>query len=242
MVYAIDSVLRNPEMREDLGGWLGGMPPGGFFLSLHVTNLYGNRGFTMLAFSGGYRKWDNKAESLMILATSNLRKGNQEMNVNIGLSHRNPMETIMPYRRMLIILLLLAGLTLIALSGCSGRSSGNLPMGTLDQMPAEVQDSPTVVRQAYQFAVANPDVMRRIPCYCGCGPIGHTSNYSCYVSRVDDQGHVTFDTHALGCSICVDITQDTMRLLQQGKSVDEIRAYVDTTYSKYGKSNMPGSP
>lgn len=178
----------------------------------------------------------------MILATFTLCKGNQEMKVNIDLSHRIPMETIMPHRRKLIILVLLAGLTLIALSSCSSRSSGNLPMGTLDQMPTEVQESPTVVRQAYQFAVANPDVMRRIPCYCGCGPIGHTSNYSCYVSRVDDQGHVTFDTHALGCSICVDITQDTMRLLQQGKSVDEIRAYVDTTYSKYGKSNMPGSP
>jgi len=148
----------------------------------------------------------------------------------------------LPHRRELIILFLLAGLTLVALSSCSSQSSGNLPMATLDQMPAEVQESPTVVRQAYQFAVANPDVMRRIPCYCGCGPVGHTSNYSCYVSRVDDQGHVTFDTHALGCSICVDITQDTMRLLQQGKSVDEIRAYVDTTYSKYGKSNMPGSP
>jgi hypothetical protein len=195
-----------------------------------------------LTFSGGYRKWDNRAKLLMILETSILCKGNQEMKVNVGLSHRIPMETTMPHRRMRIMLLLLAGLTLIALSSCSSRSSGNLPMGTLDQMPAEVQESPTVVRQAYQFAVANPDVMRRIPCYCGCGPIGHTSNYSCYVSRVDDQGHVTFDTHALGCSICVDITQDTMRLLQQGKSVDEIKAYVDTTYSKYGKSNMPGSP
>jgi len=164
------------------------------------------------------------------------------MKGNIGLSHRYPMETILLHRRKLIILFLVAGLPLFALSGCSSQPSGNLPMATLDQMPAEVQSAPTVVRQAYRFAAANPDVMQHIPCYCGCGPIGHTSNYSCYVSRVDDQGHVTFDTHALGCSICVDITQDTMRLLQQGKSVDEIRAYVDTTYSKYGMSNMPDSP
>ena len=59
---------------------------------------------------------------------------------------------------------------------------------------------------------------------------------------MDDQGRITYDTHALGCSICVDITQDTMRLLQEGKSVQEIKAYVDRTYSKYGKTNMPDSP
>ena len=50
---------------------------------------------------------------------------------------------------------------------------------------------------------------------------------------------ITYDPHALGCSICVDITQDTIRLLKQGKSVQEIRSYVDSTYSKFGPSNMP---
>ena len=148
----------------------------------------------------------------------------------------------MTHRHKPIILFLLAMAPLIALPGCSSQTPGNLHMAPLDQMPAEVQAEPVVVQEAYRFAAANPDVMRQIPCYCGCGPIGHTSVYSCHVSSVDDQGHITFDTHSMGCSICVDITQDTMRLLQQGKSVDEIRAYVDTTYSKYGKSNMPGSP
>jgi hypothetical protein len=37
----------------------------------------------------------------------------------------------------------------------------------------------------------------------------------------------------------VDITQDTMRLLKDGKTVPEIKAYVDQTYAKYGPSNMP---
>ena len=152
------------------------------------------------------------------------------------------METITMQKRKPIILFLLAALPLIALPGCSSRPSGDLHRTALDQMPAEVQTAPTVVQEAYRFAAANPDVMRRIPCYCGCGPIGHKSSYSCYVSRVDDQGRITFDTHALGCSICVDITQDTMRLLQEGKSVQEIKAYVDRTYSKYGKTNMPDSP
>jgi uncharacterized protein with PCYCGC motif len=135
-----------------------------------------------------------------------------------------------------LIVLLLAS----SLSACSGQSqSADLKMAPMDQMPAEVQNAPVRVQQAYQFAAANPDVMKHIPCYCGCGSIGHTSNYSCYVSHVDEKGAITFDNHALGCSLCVDITQDTMRLLREGKSVQEIKAYIDATYSKYGTSNMP---
>jgi hypothetical protein len=138
-----------------------------------------------------------------------------------------------------IFLLAIILLSLLALPACSAQMEGDLRMMPFDQMPAEVQSSPVVVQQAYQFAAVNPDVMKQIPCYCGCGDIGHTSNYSCYVSGVDDKGNITFDNHALGCSICVDITQDVMRLLKEGKTVLEIKAYVDATYSKYGTSNMP---
>jgi hypothetical protein len=91
-------------------------------------------------------------------------------------------------------------------------------MMSFDHMPSQVQSAPVTVQEAYQFAAANPEVMKTIPCYCGCGSIGHTSNYSCYVSSVDDRGNIVFDNHALGCSICVEITQDVMRLLREGKS------------------------
>jgi hypothetical protein len=106
------------------------------------------------------------------------------------------------------------------------------------QMPDDVRSAPVSVQQAYQFAVANPEVMKQIPCYCGCGKVGHTSNYSCYVAG-EKNGQIEYDLHAVGCSICVDITLDTMRLLKEGKSPGEIKAYVDSTYSKYGPSNIP---
>jgi hypothetical protein len=134
---------------------------------------------------------------------------------------------------------LMVGIVLASLPACSTQQSADLHMMPLDQMPAEVRSAPVTVQTAYQFAAANPDVMKNVPCYCGCGSIGHTSNYSCYVSGLDAQGKVTFDGHALGCSLCVDITQDTMRLLKDGKTVPEIKAYVDATYGKYGTSNMP---
>ena len=140
--------------------------------------------------------------------------------------------------------ILLLALTLVFLAGllpaCSSpAASTGYAMMPMDKMPAEVQAAPSVVQAAYQFAAANPDVLKGIPCYCGCGSIGHTSNYACYVQSSDAQGNLTFDQHALGCSLCVDITQDAMRLIKQGKSVPEIKAYVDSTYARYGTSNMP---
>lgn len=98
--------------------------------------------------------------------------------------------------------------------------------------------APAVVQQAYQFAVANPDVLEHLPCYCGCGKAGHKSNYACYVSGTDATRGIQFDSHALGCSICVDITQDAMRLTREGKDLEAIRAYVDQTYAPFGPSNM----
>ena len=135
------------------------------------------------------------------------------------------------------LLVLAAGLT----TGCAPRETTHaVHLADLAEMPADVQAAPVLVQQAYQFAVANPEILQQVPCYCGCGAMGHTSNYACYVAGVDGDGKVIFDSHALGCSICVDITQDTMRLLEQGKDVPMIQAYLEKTYSRYGPSNMPG--
>jgi len=143
-------------------------------------------------------------------------------------------------RVMLIIFLLsLAGTALVGCGSTSSASSDHeLKMAPMSMMPEAVQSAATVTQQAYQFAIANPDVIQHIPCYCGCGDMGHTSNYSCYVKNVDAKANVTFDSHAIGCSICVDITQDAMRLTKQGESPQAIKAYVDKTYSRFGPSNM----
>jgi hypothetical protein len=146
-------------------------------------------------------------------------------------------------RTKLPVALISLSLVIILISaGCTGASnqpgSNDLSMAPMADMPAEVQAAPVSVQEAYRFAAANSEILSHIPCYCGCGAMGHTSNYACYVSGKNEDGSLAFDTHALGCSICVDITQDSMRLLKEGKSVAEILAYVDQTYSQYGPSNM----
>ena len=140
-------------------------------------------------------------------------------------------------------LILLVALILVAsfLGGCASTKSSQTDlnkMAPMSDMPAEIQNAPTVVQEAYQFAVANPEALKNVPCYCGCGAVGHTSNYSCYVQEVKDSGEIVFEQHALGCSLCVDISQDVMRLTSEGKTPQEIRGTIDQTYSQYGPSNI----
>lgn len=129
-----------------------------------------------------------------------------------------------------------------ALASCANTTSGSASVyqiAPVNTMPDEVQDAPPVVLEAYQFAVVNPEMLQQLPCFCGCGDMGHTSNYSCYVQNQTEGGEITIDNHALGCSICVDITQDAIRLIKEGRALPEIRAYVDETYAQYGPSNIP---
>lgn len=149
-------------------------------------------------------------------------------------------RSIFRYRWLLWMVVLLPVVSL--LSGCSGGSksanSGQNKMAPMSDMPAEIQKAPVSVSEAYRFAVANPDALKNVPCYCGCGAAGHTSNYSCYIKEVKSSGEVVFVQHALGCSICVDIAQDVMKMTRDGKTPNEIRAAIDQTYSQYGPSNM----
>src|SRR5919112_491528 len=51
-------------------------------------------------------------------------------------------------------------------------------------------------RAVYQFAAEHPEVLKYVPCYCGCESSGHPHNESCFVKRRDAKGNVTeWDTH-----------------------------------------------
>jgi hypothetical protein len=149
------------------------------------------------------------------------------------------MEEGMHFRpRLIVKALFLTVFATIILMACGKPGSPAYDLAPQSALPSELQAQPASVQEAYRFAIANPEILKQVPCYCGCGSIGHTSNYQCYVKNGNPDGVVQIDNHALGCSICVDITQDVMRMLDEGKSIPEIKAYVDSTYSKYGPSNM----
>lgn len=138
----------------------------------------------------------------------------------------------------------LPALTLLAvsLSGCApGGAAAEADLAPLDGMPHAVLQAPAAVQQAYRFAAARPDLLESVPCYCGCDAIGHASNYACFFSD-DGAGGRAFDAHALGCSICVDIARDVLRMSRQGMQIGEIRGVIDSTYARFGPSNQPDDP
>jgi hypothetical protein len=52
------------------------------------------------------------------------------------------------------------------------------------------------VKQLYEFQVLNGDLMRWMPCFCGCKGDGHRNNRDCYVKSVNPDGTVVFDAMA----------------------------------------------
>lgn len=125
---------------------------------------------------------------------------------------------------------------MLLLVACSGSSKSTAQQ----ELPEYVQYAPQTVQIAYQFALEHPEQLIHQPCYCGCGPIGHTSSLHCFIGGIDERGQVIFDAHGAGCGICVDIVLDVKRLSEQGYSQLEIRQYIDATYSVYGPpTNTP---
>jgi hypothetical protein len=123
--------------------------------------------------------------------------------------------------------------SLLFLSACT--SSAELKLAPDSALPAFLTTAAPRVREAYRFAMANPDALKTVPCYCGCGKMGHTSNLSCFVQRSSTNWEtIELDEHAAGCGICVDIAQDVMRMTAEGKQPIEISHSIDATYSSFG--------
>ena len=96
----------------------------------------------------------------------------------------------------LITLLLVTISGISACAGPDGTAQEKLSLAPESALPDFVQDAPRQVKEAYRFAIANPDVLSNFPCYCGCGAMGHQDNLGCYIKEVRPDGSIEFDNHA----------------------------------------------
>jgi hypothetical protein len=78
-----------------------------------------------------------------------------------------------------------------------GESRRAYALAPESMLPADIQRARVEVREAYRFAIANREILRSIPCYCGCGAEGHTSNASCYLKDFSTPGNLVFDRMSL---------------------------------------------
>ena len=100
-----------------------------------------------------------------------------------------------------------------------------------------------VVRATYDFAAQHPEVLKFVPCYCGCGSQGHTANESCFVARRDQKGNVLeWDTHGFGCAICVDVAREAMQLHSSGADVTSIRAAIERKWTPGNAAGKTPTP
>jgi hypothetical protein len=124
----------------------------------------------------------------------------------------------------------------------SATGSATVPMGdmhmpTADEVTATWKARPDYVRAlppewqgAYAFALARPDVLQWLPCYCGCTAMDHRSNLDCFFQRREVAGSYQYEEHASYCDICVKTANMAQQMLQDGKTIIQVRAAVDVTF------------
>jgi hypothetical protein len=102
---------------------------------------------------------------------------------------------------------------------------------SVSQLPSFLDNLDPQIKAAYQIAAANHELLQSIPCYCGCGEsAGHLHNGNCFIKEVKADGSVIWDDHGTRCGTCMEIAVVSAKLKQEGKSVKEIRAFIDNAY------------
>jgi hypothetical protein len=137
------------------------------------------------------------------------------------------------------------GATTGATSAAVTVPMGNMTMPTADEVTATWKARPDYVKAlpvegqgAYAFALARPDVLQWLPCYCGCAGMGHRSNLDCFFQRREVKGTYQYEEHASFCGVCVKTANLADGLLREGKTMVQIRAAVDATF---GGGAAPGT-
>lgn len=148
----------------------------------------------------------------------------------------------------------------LALAGCSPpHDSADPPVGTpaaavsttgvriaadLPLLPINIAHSarsPEVVQTVYEFAARHPEVLRYVPCFCGCERGGHRGNADCFVAKRNDRGEVTqWEPHGSVCEICLDVGQMAMQMHNSGASTAAIREAVEARFA--GEPNHTPTP
>ncbi|HEX4997052.1 MAG TPA: CYCXC family (seleno)protein [Terriglobia bacterium] len=66
-------------------------------------------------------------------------------------------------------------------------------------------------RAAYQVAKEIPEILQRLPCFCGCFGLGHQNNLYCFA-----------DNHGDACDECQEIALTAKEMHSKGLSIEQI--------------------
>lgn len=100
-------------------------------------------------------------------------------------------------------------------------------------LPSFLDDKSEDMRLVYQMAGTATDIIEWMPCYCGCGESAvHGSNLNCFIDEIREDGSVVWDDHGTRCQVCLDIAVQSVKMTQEGKSLKEIREFIDENYKE----------
>ena len=101
-----------------------------------------------------------------------------------------------------------------------------------------------ILKDAHIFAADHPEVASYVPCYCGCGNMGHKNNADCFVESREKDGRVhTWVPHGAACAVCIDIAVESMKMRNSGASVAAIRKQIQGEYRPhYPTTETPTPP
>lgn len=96
------------------------------------------------------------------------------------------------------------------------------------------------VRAVYEFAALHPEILKWVPCFCGCETDGHTDNDKCFVKRRDAKGNVVeWEPHGFGCQVCIDVAREAMMMYRSGADPVAIRAAVERNWTPKAQRRTP---
>lgn len=97
-----------------------------------------------------------------------------------------------------------------------------------------------IVRASYEFAARHPEVMKYVPCFCGCERGGHKDNHDCFVgSRGADNRVTGWESHGMVCEVCIDVATQARQMHNSGASVSAIRDAIEKTYASHYEGHTP---
>ena len=89
-----------------------------------------------------------------------------------------------------------------------------------------------VVKAAYLFAATRPDVLKYMPCFCGCERGGHRGNDDCFVTARDAAGKPTqWEPHGMVCEVCIDVAIQARQMHNSGASLTAIRDAIEKRFA-----------
>ena len=148
--------------------------------------------------------------------------------------------------RAALLLFALAALTAPASARPDVQNNPRFLAKDLPLLPMGVENAVrplTVMHATFTFAARHPEVMKFVPCFCGCHRGGHQDNHDCFVSGRDAAGKVTtWEPHALECQVCVDVAYESLRLHNSGASVFAIRQAIEKKYANMAATNHTPTP